>query len=199
MVYIQEKRREKMSYSDNYTLTKVYWKNYVAMYMDVYAEVYNKMKDLYDDEAPLAAAVHTAMIAFSKGSGMDMAGVITWDEKLADQEGFVMFADPKVHTGYAQSPQKTFGGSGGYQKPASGGYQKKPYDGPTELKGPASEKQVNKIHELLNDNDPKVQKVVSDALSALNVAAPEELTKQDAHDIIDAGFKASPKKTYYKK
>jgi hypothetical protein len=181
-----------MTYSDNYNITKVYWKNYVNKYMDVYEAFYNKMKDIYEDEAALAAAVHTAMIAFSKGSGMDMAGVISWDETLAtaDDAKFETFAEPKARTGgYSPGPQKTFGG----------GYQKKPYDGPTELKGPASEKQVNKIHEFLTDQDIKVQKTVSDGLAALNVADPEELTKQDASNLIQAGFDARTKKPYNKK
>jgi hypothetical protein len=193
-VYTREQGEIKMAYSDNYNLTKVYWKTYVDVYMDVYENVYNRMKPLYENEQALAAAVHTAMIAISKGAGMDMAGVITWDETLAEQEGFKMFAEPKVRQGYGQNQPS----SGGYQKQSSGGYQKRVYDGPTELKGEASEKQVNKIHELLNDQNPAVQKVVANALAELNVAAPEELSKQDAHNIIDAGIKASPKRSYKK-
>lgn len=180
-----------MAWPENYTITKVYWKNYIDKYFDVYESVYNRMKELYDDEQALAAAVATTMIAFSKAAGMDMTGVVTWDETLAEQTDFNTFAEPKSAS---TTPGQT--NVSGFQK--SGTYQKKPYNGPTELKGPASEKQVNKIHEFLNDNDAKVQKIVAEALAELNVAAPEELGKQDASNIIQMGFDAKKKAPYKK-
>jgi hypothetical protein len=180
-----------MSYADNYNLTKVYWKNYVDKYMEVYKHVYNQMKEIYEDEQALASAVATTMIAFTKAAGMDMAGIVTWDETAVESEPeFRTFAEHKSSGGFQKS--------GGEQKP-SGGFQKRPYNGPTELKGPASEKQVNIIHEFLTSNDAKVQKVVVEALEKIGVAAPEELSKQDASNIIQAGYDAKPKKSFYGK
>jgi hypothetical protein len=132
------------------------------------------------------------MIALSKAAGMDMAGIVTWDASTAEQPDFKAFAEPKG-TFKPAGTQAQFGGN-------SGGYQKKPYDGPVgELKGVATDAQVSKIHEFLNDKDPKVSKMTSEALVALNVAAPEELSKQAAHDIISEVVKVSPKKPYYNK
>lgn len=187
-----------MSYVESYTLTKVYWKEYLAKYFEVYEHVYNKMKDLYSKEDSLSAAVATAMIAFSKASGMDMAGIITWDETVVEgTPEFTTFVEQKAYK-QPSAPTSTQAPVSGYQKPSGGGYQKKTYDGPTELKGPASEKQVNKIHEFLNDQDAKVQKIVVEALADMNVASPEELGKQDASTIIQLGFDAKKKGSYRK-
>jgi hypothetical protein len=188
-----------MAYVDNYTLTTVYWKNYADKYMEAYNHFFNEMKDRYEDEQALAAAVATAMIAFSKASGMDMAGVVTWDENLAENPtDFTTFAKVKV-VGTQSSSSGGYAPKGGYQKPGSSGGFGKPYTGPTELKGPASEKQVNKIHEFLNDQDAKVQKAVTEALAALDAASPEELSKQDASNVLQAGFDAKKKGGYSKK
>jgi len=182
-----------MSYVESYTLTKVYWKSYMDKYFEVYEHVYNKMKELYSKEDSLSAAVATTMIAFSKAAGMDMAGIITWDETMVEgTPEFKTFVEQKAFKQAASTQAPV----SGYQKPT--GFQKQPYNGPTELKGPASEKQVSKIHEFLNDKDANVQKVVAEALAELNVAAPEELSKQDASNIIQAGFDAKPKKFYKK-
>jgi hypothetical protein len=183
-----------MAYVDNYTLTTVYWKNYADKYMEAYNHFFNEMKDKYENEEALAAAVATAMIAFSKASGMDMAGVVTWDENAAGETPeFTTFAKVKTVSSQPVGSQTS---KPGFQK--AGGFGK-PYTGPTELKGPASEKQVNKIHEFLNDSDAKVQRAVTEALAALDVASPEELSKQDASNVLQAGFDAKTKGGYKKK
>lgn len=197
-----------MPYAENYNLTKVYWKKYIDMYFDVYQSVYDRMSKLYENEEACAAAVATVMIAFSKASGMDMAGIVTWDEKDAGEaEDFKTFAEPKQRSegGY---PQKSWGNkpTGGYQKPGGyqqkpGGYQKRAYNGPSpdELTGPASAKQINKINELMNDQDQDVVEAVTTELGKLDIGDPEDLKdpnkgKSQAHHIIQAGIDVRTKK-----
>lgn len=187
------------AYAENYKLVKMYKNNYIDKYMEVYEQVYNQMKEKYaDDQQALAAAVATVMIAFTKAAGMDMPGIITWDESEAvSDEDFKTFAEQKVRTESAPVYQKP--AQGGYQKPAQGGYEKKQYTGPTELKGDATETQVNKINEYLNDRNAKVSDIATSMLQKLDVAGPEDLSKQEASDIIGACIGEKKKTSYAKK
>jgi hypothetical protein len=104
-----------------------------------------------------------------------------------------MFVKVKTTSAPNSPPSKPWQGQGQSQG------ARKPYTGPTELKGPASEKQVNKINEFLNDQNPKVQEAVTKALTELNVGSPEELSKQDASTVLQAGFDAKGKMGFKKK
>lgn len=195
-----------MVYVSDYTVSKVFWKNYIGKYMSVYDDVYNQMKAKYDEESALQAAVATVMIAFTKAAGMDIPGVVTWDESEAvSDDDFKTFADLKVKTETAKQNysapatqssggQKTFYGNRGGQDG-----QKKPYTGPTDgLKGKASAAQINKINEFLNSNNAAISDKATEMLGELDIASPEELSKQDASNIIQACFNAGGKRPYQK-
>ena len=193
-----------MVYVNDYTVSKVFWKNYIEKYTSVYDEVYNQMKEKYSDEGALQASVATVMIAFTKAAGMDIPGVVTWDESEAVSDvDFKTFADLKVKTEAAKqtSAPVNSGGQKPYYGNKTGGQdgQKKPYTGPTDgLKGKASAPQINKINEFLNSNNSAVSDVAVDMLRELDVASPEELSKQDASNIIQACFNAGGKSKYQK-
>jgi hypothetical protein len=185
-------------YADNFDLTRVYWEKYLDIYLEVYRKVSESMNGLFDDEVAKAAAINTAMIAFTKAAGMDMTGVVSWDESLAGETpDFVSFAAPKKATapsgGSFVKTGVVSGQSTTTATPATGGYQKKAYDGPKQLSGPISEKQVQIITKFLNGNDDKVRAVAEETLADLNVASPEEMSKQDASTLIDTCFKMSSK------
>lgn len=191
-----------MVYVSDYTVSKVFWKNYIEKYTDVYNEVYNQMKEKYSDEQALQSSVATVMIAFTKAAGMDIPGVVTWDESEAVSDvDFKTFADLKVKPDVAKQAQASAPASGGqktfYGNKSDG--QKKPYTGPTDgLKGKASAPQINKINEFLNSNNAAVSDTAVDMLRELDVASPEELSKQDASNIIQACFNAGGKSKYQK-
>jgi hypothetical protein len=194
-----EKRN--MAYASDFKLVKMYKNNYIAKYMEVYEMVYNDMKGHYSDEQALASAVATVMIAFTKAAGMDMPGIVTWDEAEAiSDEDFKTFVEPKARE---SAP------SGGYNKPSyekpaygeksQGGYQKKQYTGPTELSGDVTAPQIDKITQYLNDNNSKVADCAMNMLKKLDVGSPEELSKQEASDIIGACIAEKKKSSYAKK
>jgi hypothetical protein len=187
-----------MVYADSFDLTKVYWEKYLDIYLEVYRKVAENMNGLFDDEVAKAAAINTAMIAFTKAAGMDMTGVVSWDESLAGETpDFVSFASPKkavAPTGGSFVKTNVSSASANSAPVAdAGGYQKKTYDGPKQLTGPVSEKQVQIINGFLNGNNEKVRAVAEETLADLNVASPEEMSKQDASVLIDKCFKMSSK------
>lgn len=184
-----------MAYVDNYDITRVYWERYLDIYLEVYAKVFDSMKGLYEDEVARAAGVNTTMIAFTKAAGMDMAGVVSWDEALAGETpDFVSFAAPKKPVSPSGGSFVKSAPSSGYQKPTGGApTDKKPYDGPKELKGQISEKQLGFIHGFLNSKNDKVRSIAEEFMAEENVASPEDLSKQTASAIIDACFKETNK------
>ena len=187
-----------MSYPE-FNLTKVYSKKYVSMWCEVYKQYHNELSALYDSDDAVAAAVATGMIAFVNASGMGMTGIITWDEKSAPaMEDFKTFADKS-----AVAAKPTYTAPAGdraptqAQGPAQGGYAKKPYDGPKELKGAISEPQIDLINKFLNSNHDGVREKAQSMLELLGVASPEELSKQDASDIIGECKAMQPAKKAY--
>ena len=176
-----------MAYPQDYDITNVYYTKWLEIYQDVYDKVYNTMKEKYKkDEQALQSACATVMIAFTQASNMNMPGVITWDASAAGETPeFKTFATLKSSEGKSGGYQKS-GGSGGYK--GGGGYKK--YDGPKELKGEASQKQVDLLRSFLEDKNPAVSKLVADKMAELEISDPEEFSKQDASELIDSCFKA---------
>ena len=188
-----------MSYPE-FDLTKVHSKKYVDMWCETYKQFHNQLSPLYDSDDAVAAAVHTGMIAFVNASGMGMTGIITWDEKSAPAvEDFKTFAEKKVEG----SAKPTYRAPAGDRAPATGqgaaqgGNFKKPYDGPKQLSGPISEPQIDLINKFLNSNHDAVREKAQEMLDAMGVASPEELTKQDASDIIGECKALQPVKKAY--
>jgi len=189
------------AYAENYKVSKVYKNNYITRYIEVYTDVYNQMKELYKEGSPeIQSAVATVMIPFTKAAGMDMPGIITWDESEAvSDEEFKTFAEQKTRTETPQVARPTYTKPAQEQGQQQGGYQKKQYTGPTELKGEATAVQVNKINEYLNDMNAKVSDMATSMLQKLDVAGPEDLSKQEASDIIGACIGEKKKTSYAKK
>lgn len=197
-MYVSEsfgiERDENMAYADNYEVTKVYKDNYISMIVNIYQQFYNQVKDLYQDEQARQAAVATLMIPFTKAAGMDITGIITWDaEKAVSDDEFTTFAEQKSKGNYGSN------GSGSYQKSynkPSGNNYKQPYNnaGGTpkknfgELKGPVTTGQIDQINSFLKDRNPEIVETAVRLLSEINVSEPEELSKQEASDIIGACF-----------
>jgi len=206
MVLIKRKGERRMAYTSDYELTKVYKNNYRARYMEEYRAYFNEMKQLYTDEQALASAVATAMIAFCKASGMDTPGVITWDETQAvSDEDFKTFVElknkPVVSSPPTQVAPQNRGNVQQQQVPQDNKSGRNEYVGPTTgLKGRASEAQVNKINEYLNDQkNPEVSDLVTKMLLEANVSSAEELSKQEAFDIIGAVSQVKRKAGFVKK
>lgn len=189
-----------MAFVNDYNLTKVYKNNYRERYMNEYKAYFNEMKELYSDEQALASAVATAMIAFCKASGMDMPGVVTWDETQAvSDDDFKTFVELKDKQNVAvQGPKPAF--QPRETTGQDGKAPRKEYTGPTTgLKGKASEAQVNMVNGFVNDQNQAVSDLVTKMLVEANVSSAEELSKQEASDIIGAVSQIRKKLSYAKK
>lgn len=188
-----------MAFVNDYNLTKVYKNNYRERYMNEYKAYFNEMKELYSDEQALASAVATAMIAFCKASGMDMPGVVTWDETQAvSDDDFKTFVELKAKPVGNVPDQRAFQPRGEMAQDNKG--PRKEYTGPTTgLKGKASEAQVNMVNGFINDQNHAVSDLVTKMLLEANVSSAEELSKQEASDIIGAVSQIRKKSSYAKK
>jgi hypothetical protein len=177
-----------MAYPEDYEITKVQWKKYLGILDDAYETIWNQMKDRYKkDEAALQAACATVFIPFINAANGNLPGIVTWDDKDSHENAeFKVFATLKPRENKSGGYSKP---SGGYNKPSGGGNYKKNYNNDKPLEGEATQKQLDWVNKFLNDKqNAKVQKIAVDMLAEADVASAEELSRQQASDIMQACF-----------
>lgn len=178
-----------MSYmNDNVKVTPVYVKEYIEKYVDVYTQVYNSLGEIKEVPARVSAT-NGFMMSFTQAIGMDKLGAVSFDESLVGTtDGFKTFAtfEKSVATAVPTSASKQTNFTP--QAPAQDG-GKTPYrSNGKPLEGDATEKQIATLEKFLNGKGDDLKKIVYGYLAKIEKASVDELSKQEASDLIDACF-----------